>query len=344
MQNAECRMQNGNPRAAVRTGLRLCALHSALCTCLLSGCTWLDKIRTRPDGAATATGGVTPARAEQLVERLNQNAQAVSVVRYDDVSITLDGPDVPVGGGSLANSSLIAAKPRLFRLNAGKNIRRDLLQVGSNEQEFWLYGDVPGQDKMFLVCAHKDFPKAANKLPVPIDPDWALLALGLIGTDPDVSLYKADTNTRRREYTLTRDVTAPGGRKLERTTVFAADVPTGDQPLVKRHVISEPGGKKVVATADVLSVYRLPGNEQAEVPTKMVLEWPEQKFKMTLRMQTPVVNEPLDPARVQEWFGRPATDTRPQNLADVTFQPTARGAAPAERRGVFGQLVRSPKR
>ena len=296
-----------------------------------AGCTWLDKFRTR-EGTPAATGDLTRATADRLVERLNQNAQAVSVVRYDDVSITMDGPEVPFGGGSLANSSLIAARPKLFRLNGGKNLKRDLVQVGSNEQEFWMLG----ADGTFVVCSHQDFPKASRKLPVPIDPDWALLALGLSGTDPDVNLYKARTDDRRREYTLTRDVTAPNGRRLERTTVFAADVPTGDQPLVKRHVISEPGGKKVVATADVLSVYRLPGTDGAEVPTKMVLEWPEQKFKMTLNLRTPAVNEPLDAAAIQREFGRPATGARPQNLADDTALPAARGAAPAERRGVFG--------
>ena len=43
------------------------------------------------------------------------------------------------------------------------------------------------------------------------------------------------------------------------------------------------------------------------------------------------------PARVRELFGRPEVrGVTPVNLADASFRPTARGAAPVERRGIFG--------
>lgn len=302
-----------------------------------TGCTWLDKFRGKGEVAQAQGGDVRQATAEQLVNRLNQNAAAVSVVKYDDVSITMSGPDVPIGAGSLANSSLLAARPRMFRLSAGKNLADNLVQVGSNDREIWMYGDVPGQDKVLLVCAHEDFPKAAHKLPVPIDPDWALLALGLKGADPNPALYRAETDIKRRQYTLTRDVTTPGDRRVEQTTVFAADEPRGTEPLVRQHVIAEPGGKKVIARADIVSVYRVPNSDGAEVPTELTLELPERQFKMRLRLRTPKVNEALDPAVVQQLFGRPdVPGVTPINLADAQFKPTARGAAPAERRGIFG--------
>ncbi len=304
-------------------------------TLLGAGCTWLEKFRGRGDGAQT--GDVPKATADKLVARLNQNAAAVQVVHYPDVSITLDGPDVPIGAGSLANSSLTAARPKLFLLRAGKNVRSELLTVGSNDREFWLYGDVPGQDRMLLVCAHDDFPKAAAKLPVPIDPDWALVALGMAPLDPESTLYRAETDTRRREYRLIREATTPSGRKVEQTTVFSSDEPSGSQPLVRQHLITEPGGRKVIARADITSVWRVPGSEGAEVPTDMTLEWPEQRFKMRLKLRQPTVNEPLDPARLTD-FNRPELrGVVPVNLADATFRPSVhRGTTPGERRGIFG--------
>ena len=73
------------------------------------------------------------------------------------------------------------------------------------------------------------------------------------------------------------------------------------------------------------------------MPTDLTLEWPEQKFKMRLKLRQPVVNEPLDPARVRELFGRPEVrGVTPVNLADATYRPLARGAAPPDRRGLFG--------
>jgi hypothetical protein len=281
---------------------------------------------------------VRRATAAELVDRLNRQADAVRSVHYEDVSIILDGPDVPAAGRSMASSSLTAARPRLFLLKAGKNLRSDLIQVGSNDREFWLIGDVPTQDKLFLVCAHEDFPKAAHKLPVPIDPEWAMVALGLSGTDPDVSLYSADTSDRLRQYTLTRQATAPDGRRVEVTTVFAADEPTADQPVVRQHVITDPATRKVIARADITRVYRVPNAGWAEVPTELKLEWPEQKFTMTLRLREPVVNGAVNP----QDFARPEVrGVVPVNLADATFRPSVyRGAGPTEPRRGLGLFNR----
>lgn len=338
MRNVECGMRNPKPRPGSvrrrvsRSAFRVPRPAVVLAVLLGSGCTWLDKVRGRGDAAPT--GEVRRVTAEGLVDRLNRQADAVRSVSYESVAITLSGPNIPAVGESMANSSLTAARPRLFLLNAGKNIQSNIVQVGSNEREFWLYGDVPSQDKVYLVCAHEDFPRAAHKLPVPIDPEWAMVALGLSGTDPNPALYRADTDQRRRQYTLTREVTAPDGRKVERTTVFAADEPAGDQPLVRQHLITEPGGRKVIAKADVARVHRVPNAGWAEVPTEMSLEWPEQKFTMTLRLRYPQVNQPVDPAL----FTRPEVrGVTPVNLADATFRPSVyRGAGPAEpRRGGF---------
>jgi hypothetical protein len=317
--------------------LYFCIFHFAFCI-LTSGCAWLDRLKARTDGAtATATGEVRPARADELVARLNQQAAVVKVVRYPDVAIDLDGPDVPVK--SLGNSQLVAAQPRMLLLKGGKVGFSGLVEVGSNDREFWLSLDAPATEKLYLYCAHQDFPQAAGKLPVPFDPEWALLALGLTGVDPDAARYTADTDPRKRTYTLKREATTPGGRRVDQYVVFAADEPAGTRPLVQQHFITEPGNlRRVIAQADIASVYRVPNSGGAEVPTDVTLRWPEQKFSMRLRMRNPVVNEALDPEQVRRMFTRPdARGVTPINLADASFRPTsARGQAPDQpRRGIF---------
>ena len=81
--------------------------------------------------------------------------------------------DVKQGGGlsfALNDSSLVRTG-RNFLLVGGRHIASNLVNIGSNDREFWMYTKVP--EKTYLFCSHADFPQASRQLPVPFDPDWA---------------------------------------------------------------------------------------------------------------------------------------------------------------------------
>lgn len=301
---------------------------------LVNGCTWLDRLAQRDD-RQQQVGEMAPASAPELVAYLNRQAAAVTALRYPNVSISVTSPQLD---GTLGDSWLVAAKPRYFFLNGGKGIAADLVKIGSNESEFWMLtkGGM-GAEPQLIYCAHADLPKAAHKLPVPFDPDWAMAALGMVEYDPTPGNYRVDDSRPNRTHTLTTGGTTPDGRPVIREIVFSGGENIGTQPRVRQHVIRDATTKDVIARADIKRVTQVRG---VEVPTKVTLDWPQQKFKMDLDLGTPKVNEPITDADVRNWFTRPAVrDLTPINLATAPFRPSSyRGATPGPERsrGIFG--------
>jgi hypothetical protein len=316
-------------RAAVKTLLFVATLAP------LVGCEWLRKTGLQKDtGTQTQTGPVTAVTANDLVEYLNRQAGHLTTVRYNDLSI-----DVTMGKdrNTLGDSTLICAKPRNFLLVGGKKVTGDLIYIGSNEREFWMLTKRPLTEQ-YVYCSHADFQQGAGQLPIPFDPEWALQALGM-ATYPAGLPYKVDTDQRAKVHTLSWESTTPQNTPVRREVVLD---PTDSQsrPNVRQHRILD-ANNKVIGLAEVKEVATLPvaGGAFVKVPTRVVLEWPQQQAKMELRLGRPRVNEQLSDADMAGMFTRPqpSGDVNPVNLAEARFTPSgARGATPSADRGRFG--------
>lgn len=299
------------------------------------GCEWMEKMKSSTkDGLTQTSGPLRSATAPELVGYLNAQAAQVQSIRYPDVYI-----DVKSGKGpsvALNDSSLVCARPRNFLLVGGRHIASNLVNIGSNDREFWMYTKYP--ETTFLYCSHAEFPQAGRQLPVPFDPDWALQALGMTTYDPAMA-YQVETDTRNREHRLSWDATTPQGVQVRREIVFAADDTRGREPQVKRHLILTPANK-LIASADVKEVATVPvGTESqtgraayVQVPTRVALAWPQQDFRMDLNLRKPTVNERIPEPDLQRLFTRPQIDgVNPVNLADARFTPSSyRGATPGD--------------
>jgi hypothetical protein len=299
------------------------------------GCEWMEKMKSSTkDGLTHAGGPVKPATAPELVGYLNGQAAPLQSIRYTDVHVEVKSGKSP--SFALNDSSLVCAKPRNFLLVGGRHIASNLVNIGSNDREFWMYTKYP--ETTFLYCSHAEFPQAGRQLPVPFDPDWALQALGMTTYDPGLA-YKVDTDVKNREHRLSWDTTTPQGVQVRREIVFDAFDTAGREPQVKRHLILTPANK-LIASADVKEVATVPiGRDPqtgkptyAQVPTRVVLSWPQQDFRMDLNLRKPTVNEALPESEKQRLFTRPAIEgTNPVNLADGRFTPSSfRGAAPGD--------------
>jgi hypothetical protein len=314
------------------------AVHILLLVALfvpVAGCEWLRKTGLQKDsGTPTQAGPVAAVTADQLVEYLNRQAGHLTTVRYNDLSI-----EVSMGTQrhTLGDSTLICAKPRNFLLVGGKKLTGDLIYIGSNDREFWMLTKRPLTEQ-YVYCSHADFERGAGQLPIPFDPEWALQALGM-ATYPAGPPYKVDTDQRAKIHTLAWDSTTPQGTPVRREVVLD---PTDSQyrPNVRQHRILD-ANNKLIGKADVLEVVTLPaaGGAFVKVPTRVVLEWPQQQAKMELRLGRPRINEPLSDADRAAMFTRPRPDpdVNPVNLAEARFAPSgARGATPGTDRGRFG--------
>ncbi len=321
------------------------ALKTLLVPALLApaaGCEWLRKMGLeRDNGTQVQTGPIQAVTAPELVGYLNRQAANLQSVRYNDLSI-----EVSMGKEhhTLKDSTLICAKPRNFLLVGGRPVLGELVQIGSNDREFWMLTRSP-LEPTYVYCSHADFQNGRGRLPIPFDPDWALEALGMATYDTGLP-YRVETDQRRGVHVLTVDTTTPQGVPVKKSVVLEPNPPEG-RPHVRQHLILD-ANNKTVAAAEIKEAVTLPVGSDAQgktvyvqVPTRVSLEWPQQQVRMELKLGRPKVNERMTEAEAAQLFSRPTrSDVRPVNLAEVQYTPSARGATPDNNsRGRFGLSV-----
>jgi len=297
----------------------------------VGGCEWLRNM-TQPDKKlAAATGAIPPKTTQELVAYLNRQEGALTTVKYPRVLI-----DVKAGKETftLNDSNLICSKTRNFSLVGGKSaVPGDILYAGSNDTEFWVYNKFGDPRSKYIFCSHADFERGTAELPFPFDADWALQALGMSFYDPNRP-YRVDTDPAAREHRLSYESTTPQGATVRRTVVFAADSMGDKSPQVRRYLIADAGGQPL-ATADIKDVVTLNAGRgksgdkdvMVQVPTEVVLEWPQQQFRMKLQLRSPKINETIPPEDFRELFTKPSiAGVTPVNL--TTLRSQYRGATP----------------
>jgi hypothetical protein len=300
-----------------------------------AGCEWMRGGRDKETAPRPTGQAVPPAETAQLLAYLNRQADTLRSVSYGDVvlSATEAGRDYP----TLRDCKLAAAQPRNFRLVCGTLVTSQELDLGSNDREFWMYAkrlDGPN----FFYCSHTDFDKPGVAFPIPFDPDWVMSALGMTKYDP-AGQYTVDVNTREGAYVLRQKTTTRQGQPITRVTVFNADYQQGKRPVVRGLIVQDEAGRRV-CSAEVKAVKTVTRDQNpavapagfVQIPTHVVLEWPQQKFVMDLRLSDEAINEDLS-GRSAALFSRPQIrGTNPIDLARHQFvQPSSsRGQAPGE--------------
>ena len=314
------------PGVPMRT-LRLFAL-VALLAPLGGGCKWLDDMKGRGgDQSKKGTGPLPTVSPEQLVGYLNDHAARLQSIQYGDVRVRCfdKGMPMPALDGNLA-----CAQPRSFRMvGAGRAVAAKI-DLGSNPDQFWVYVQIPTEKPMYVFASHTDFETGRAKLPggIPFEPDWVMQSLGMI-TFPPTNPYKVEINDRDRTYTLWWNATLPSGTQVRKEVVFDGDSARDPRPQVKKHVIKDAKGSKVLAYAEVKQAKtatsgtdpRNPVVSQAvQYPTQVVLKWEEQKFEMDLTLENAQVNQGMPPDLTRQLFTKPTIPNVPSvNLAEFKF-------------------------
>ena len=305
-------------------GLSVAALGTTGCETLKRLGSW-----TRPPANTAVLADRDPG---QFVTYLNQQAGYLQSIRYDDVAVSARGPDGPMP--RLTEGTLACSKPRNFRMISGHLLTSGSeVDLGSNDQEFWMFVKRP--DPTLLYASHDDYAAGRAALPIPFETDWVLEALGMSTYDPNLA-YTADADQKDRVYTLSWDDRTPQGEAVRKVIVFSGDRESGERPQVRKHVVLD-AARNVVASAEITEVERRvvpapPNSQQADmtytIPTHVVLEWPQQKFKMDLTLAKPRVNEPFSDAEYNYFFRRPdIPGANEVNLATANIRPTSSRAA-----------------
>lgn len=316
-------------------------LAGSAATLVAPGCTWLEGLK--PSSSKSPTTPLEQRPAESFARYLNEQANAIDSISYEDVSVT-------VGTGGIIEPDLSAyiecSKPRSFRMKASHALQSGQLDVGSNDEKFWMYvRHVPKGQPQYVYASHADLASGRASLPIPFDPDWVYMALGMSGVD-DPSKATREIDQNRREYILSYPARTPQGYTVKKMTCFAGDDQKGNSPQVKWHAVVDPKTNKSIATADITKVKRMeitnPKTGQfalVAIPTEVKLNFngpDNQKLKLDLTLRRERVNPTYSAAQMTHLFQmQPEINgATPVNLANGSWiqgTTNARGQMPGRR-------------
>jgi hypothetical protein len=290
----------------------------------LAGCTslkeWMERDRQK------GTGELQKVQPEQLTAYINDQASRMQSLSADvRVAPYSEGFRLP----TTLTGNLAASQPRNFRMTAGAMAAK--VDLGSNDDQFWVYVTGAGAGPMYVFASHTDFKDGKVKIPgnIPFEPDWVMQALGMMPLPPGNQYSAPPPDQKNRTYTLSWPAVTPNGTSIVKEIVFDGDDATiGNKPQVKKHIVRN-AQNKVICSAEIKSVKTVQLTTTnprtglpltVQYPTRVVLKWEEQKFEMDLELSGGKVNEPLAPGSTA--FVRPnISGTTAVDLADHRERP-----------------------
>lgn len=290
-----------------------------------TGCKWIEDMRGDQGRGPRGTGTLPPVTAQQLVSYLDDRANKLQSIEYGNTRMVCyeKGIRLPVN----FDGNLACAQPRNFRMVGGGRMVSAKVDLGSNDEQFWVFLSVPTEKPLYVFASHSDFEAGRAKIPggIPFEPDWVMQALGMVRFKEGLP-YQVRPNEKDRTYTLSWPATTPNGTQVTKEIVFDADTATGSRSQVRQHVVRDARSGKVICVADIKSAKTIqPGPNDgpgplAQYPTHLSLKWVEQRFEMDLTLENATVNQPPNPDRAKHLFNRPKIQNVPEHdLARYEF-------------------------
>jgi hypothetical protein len=248
---------------------------------------------------------------EQVIQAVNRNSAQIQ--SYWTSSATLTGPGWPT-----LHADIAFQRPRLLRLRAATGLTGAELDLGSNQEIFWIWLR-RNQPPAVYFCRHEQFAASRARQMIPVDPDWLLEVLGPPEIDPALPHQGP--------------FPAPGGRLQIRTIRETPDGPTTKITLVdaasawvmEQHVYDAHG--KLRASA-VTEGYRRDPLSGLFVPAAIRLDCPAAQFSMRIDLGNVQVNQV--PGNQGELWAMPNyPGAPPVDLADPNLRLAPPAAPPA---------------
>lgn len=291
----------------------------------LVGCKWIDEIVKKNQ---TSRGGTEPLPAvepEHLVRYVNGRAARLQSIYYDDVHLVASdhGMRLPAN----LTGILAASQPHNFRMKVKALAAQ--VDLGSNDQQFWVYFDGAGSKPMYVYASHTDFESGKARLQgLPFEPDWVMQSLGMTTLSPNNQYSVPPPDQKKRTYTLSWPATLPDGTSVVKEIIFDGDPATGTKPQVKKHLVHDTKGK-LICSAEIKQAKTVQLTQSdsrtglplaVQYPTVVVLWWEEQKFEMQLDLKKGQANKAFTQEEARSYFNRPNISGTPAiDLAGGVF-------------------------
>lgn len=269
-----------------------------------SGCrshSWLRRTSGDPPPIAFST---LPSPAE-AVAAVNANTNRVQVLQSQGATVSI--PGAPTIGAEIA-----LERPKRLRMKAKTQLLGPELDLGSNDELFWLWAARMGDSSVFYA-RHDQFNNSQARQMLAIEPAWLIEALGLVEIDPASVLegpHAAGSDRVQLRTTL-----ASGGGQFTRLLVLHNRFAW----VLEQHVYDERG--QLIASARN-SNHEFHAVDGVSLPKRIEVQVPQGMLRLQLDIDRWSINQTL--LEGQATFELPRTQLANYpfvDMADPRFVP-----------------------
>ncbi|MCX7405697.1 MAG: hypothetical protein DWH98_07795 [Planctomycetota bacterium] len=240
----------------------------------------------------------TQATLDQIIAAVHDNTQRVR--SYMAPQAVLVVPGVP-----RLSAQVACEPPRRFRLRAQTSVTGSELDIGSNDDLFWLWIR-RHQPPVMLFCRHDQYAQSSARRLLPIRADWMPELLGLVNFRPEdrhegpFPLPDGRIEIRSRIHS--------GEGELFKSTLL--DGTTG--LVVEQHLFTTTGERLASCRT---SRHRVDPQSGAALPRLVEVSWPASGIEFQLELAAITTNTPAtDPGQL--WQMPAYEGYEPIDLAD----------------------------
>ena len=238
---------------------------------------------------------------DQIIQVVHDNTSRVRT--YMAPQATLSVPGVPKLSAQVA-----CEPPRRFRLRAQTSVTGSELDIGSNDELFWLWIR-RHEPPVLLFCRHDEYAESSARRILPLKADWMPELLGLVSFRPD-DRHEGPFPMADGRIEI-RSLIASSAGELKRSTLL--DGTTG--LVLEQHLFS-PSGERLASVRT--SKHRVDQNSGAALPRSIEVSWPASGIDFQLDIASLTTNAPSgDPGLL--WQMPAYEGYEPVNLADPSL-------------------------
>ena len=252
---------------------------------------------------------------DQIIASVHDNTQRVR--SYMAPQAVLAVPGVP-----RLSARVACEPPRRFRLQARTAVSGDELDIGSNDDLFWLWIR-RHEPPVMLFCRHDRYAQSSARLLLPVKAEQMPELLGLVTFAPgDRHEGPFPLPDGRIEIRSHLDAAAgPDGSAS--ATMLKSTILDGVTALVQEQHLFTADGRRIASVRT--AGHRVDAASGAALPRTVEVDWPEPGIAFKLEINAISTNVPLgDPGQLWQMPAYPGY--APVDLADPTVTITPRPA------------------
>jgi hypothetical protein len=262
---------------------------------------------------------------EQVIATVHDNTRRVRSLMAPQAVLSV--PGVP-----RLSAQVACEPPRRFRLRAQTAITGGELDIGSNDELFWMWIR-RHEPAVTLYCRHDDYAKSTARKLIPLRADWMPELLGLVNFRPE-DRHDGPYPLADGRIEIRTRMPGPDG-ELAKTTIL--DGTTG--LVLEQHLFTATGERLASVRT---SRHRVDPPSGAALPRLVEVSWPSSGVEFQLELTTITTNmPPADPGQL--WQMPSYEGYQPINLADPAVVITGPGLpAPEGAAGVSPAALGPP--